>query len=169
MIIIIAGAVLLLAAVGGGAFWYLSPAEVIEVAETDQASDEESIDDEYEEEYEEEESSIFGDSLEKAIYHRLRPTFITTFEANGKQRYMQTELTLVMRDSEVEEALTIHQPLVRHTLVLLFSAQDYLELQTPRGKRALKRSALEAVRKVLLRESGVKGLEKVLFTEFVMQ
>ena len=82
---------------------------------------------------------------------------------------MQTEVTLLTRDADVDRALTTHKPLIRHALVMLFARQDYLSLQTTKGRETLRGSALEAVQKILWRESGLRGVERVLFTEFVLQ
>lgn len=114
--------------------------------------------------------SLFGgDDMDPAIYHKLRPKFITTFEANNKQRYMQLEVTLMTRDEEAVAALTTHGPLIRNQLVLLFAKQDYVALQTPDGKSELKKEALTTVQSLLNNEIGNPGVEAILFTEFVMQ
>jgi flagellar FliL protein len=69
----------------------------------------------------------------------------------------------------VINALINHKPLIRNALVLLLANQDYLELQTPMGKEQLKKAAYRAVQDILKREGSEHGIERVLFTEFVMQ
>ena len=53
--------------------------------------------------------------------------------------------------------------------MLLFASQDYVNLQTPDGKEMLKKVTKEALQKILQREIGNRGIESVLFTNFVMQ
>ncbi|MFT4797423.1 MAG: flagellar FliL protein [Candidatus Azotimanducaceae bacterium] len=151
--LIMAGAALLvlLLAVGGGAFWFLSGEDEVEVAEVA------------------DEGGLFSSGPGKAIYHKLKPNFVTTFEANSRQRYVQLEVTLVTRDKEVVSAIISHTPLIRNALVMLIAEQDYLELQTQGGKTALRDAAVESVQAVLQQETGSPGIERVLFTEFVMQ
>ena len=156
-IIIAVVALLFLGGSGAGAYWYLNSGEVDQMAAAD--SDVE----------DEDSGSLFSAGKEKAIYHRLRPNFVTTFEANSKQRYVQMEVTLVTRQKEVIGALITHKPVVRNALVRVIGAQNYLELQTLDGKEKLRAAALAAVQEVLIQEMGSAGVEKVLFTNFVMQ
>ena len=158
LIIIIVAAVLLLGGIGGGVWFYLQPGETEELAEGEEG-----------EVIEEEGSSFFGDDNPKALYHELRPEFIVTFEANSRQRYVQMNVTLVTRDEEIISVLVNNDPVIRNTLVLLFSKQDYLELQTREGKEMLKKSATKALQNLMMKEIGKKGVETVLFTNFVMQ
>ena len=111
----------------------------------------------------------FDEDRAVAIYHRIRPAFRTTFSANNRQRYMQVEVTLVTRSEEVVSALVTHQPLIVNALVMLFADADYLELQTAEGKETLRLAAIAAVDAILEEEAEVGGIEKVLFTQSVMQ
>ncbi|MBV1877499.1 MAG: flagellar basal body-associated FliL family protein [Pseudomonadales bacterium] len=159
LIIIIAIVLLLLGAVAGGAIYYMN----------NMMQDESSAEEGDEEADGQSSGGLFSSGPGHAIYHKMRPAFVTTFEANNKQRYMQLELTLVTRESEVVSALINHNPLIRNTLVLLFAAEDYVELQTPAGKEALKEKSLKAVQTIMQREIGSRGIEAILFTNFVMQ
>jgi len=161
IILMVVGVLVLLGAAVGGTIFYMQsttpPPAVEGEAEGGEAA-------------EETDSGFFGgDGLEEAIYHKLRPNFITTFEANNKQRYMQLEVTLMTRDSEVISALIKHDPLIRNQLVLLFSQQDYIALQTPDGKAELKKASLTTVQSILQKEIGKSGIDAVLFTNLVMQ
>ena len=157
LIVIGAAVVVLLLAIGGGAYWFLmGSADSEEVVAEEGAEAGES-------------GGLFSSGPGKAIYHTLKPKFITTFEANGRQRYVQLEVTLLTRQQQVVSAVINHQPLIRNALVMLIAEQDYLELQTEQGKAALREAAVTAVQDILQREIGMPGVEKVLFTEFVMQ
>jgi flagellar FliL protein len=159
LILIGVGVLVLLLAVGGGAYWFLMDSPDSDVMVEEGAEGAEGA----------EGGGLFSSGQEKAIYHTLKPKFITTFEANRRQRYVQLEVTLVTRDSEVIKGVITHQPLIRNALVLLIAEQDYLALQTQEGKTELRAAALAAVQDILSRETGIPGIEKVLFTEFVMQ
>lgn len=152
LIIIAVVLLLVLGGAGGGAYWYFMMGDE-EVVEGEEGSEEEAHD---------EDQGI-------AIYHKIRPVFITTFSANNRQRYMQVEVTLVTRSEEVVAALVTHQPLINNALVMLFADADYLELQTPEGKESLRNLAQTRIETILETEAEITGLEKVLFTQFVMQ
>jgi flagellar FliL protein len=107
--------------------------------------------------------------LERPVYHELRPEFIITFDANNRQRYMQVQVTVVTRDPAIVEGLVKHDPLIRNSLIMVFSAQDYLKLQTKEGKAKLRLEATEKIQELLLAETGSEGIETVLFTNLVLQ
>lgn len=104
-----------------------------------------------------------------AIYYPLKPAIIVNFDARGKQRFLQAELTLMTRDNTVVEAVELHMPMIRNSLVLLFSGQVYEELQTAEGKEMLRQQALHEIQALLEQEIEQPGVEQVLFTHFVMQ
>ena len=104
-----------------------------------------------------------------AIYYPLKPPIIVNFQARGRQRFLQAEVTLMMRDEAVVLAIEAHMPLIRNSLVLLFSGQVYEDLQTAEGKDILREEALAEIQRLLEQEIGQPGVEQVLFTNFVMQ
>ena len=104
-----------------------------------------------------------------AIYFPLKPTIIVNFNARGKQRFLQAEVSLMVREEDVVAAIEEHSTMLQHGLLMLFSGQDYGELQTAEGKELLRQMALEEVQRMLEQEIGKPGVEQVLFTNFVMQ
>lgn len=105
----------------------------------------------------------------EAIYLPLQPPFIANYDVRGRQRYLQTSVSIMTREQDVVEAVEQHMPLVRNELVLLLSGQVYEELQTEEGRELLRQSALEAVQGIMETEIGKPGVEQILFTDFVMQ
>ncbi|NIB43200.1 flagellar basal body-associated protein FliL [Pseudomaricurvus alkylphenolicus] len=104
-----------------------------------------------------------------AIYYPLKPTIIVNFSARGRQRFLQAEVSLMVREEDVVAAIEEHGTMLQHGLLMLFSGQDYGELQTDEGKELLRQMALEEVQRMLEQEIGKPGVEQVLFTNFVMQ
>ncbi len=104
-----------------------------------------------------------------AIYFPLKPPIIVNFQARGRQRFLQAELTLMARDNAVIEAVELHMPMIRNSLVMLFGGQIYEDMQTAEGKELLRQEALSEVQRLLEQETGNPGVEQILFTNFVMQ
>jgi flagellar FliL protein len=128
-----------------------------------------------------------------AIYLALKPNFTVNYDVNGRQRFLQAELTLMYRDATLEKTLELHMPAIRNGLVLLLSSQVFEELQTADGKEKLRAAALKTVQDIITKEASAlaekskekeddkkeKGkeqakkpepnIEQVLFTQFVMQ
>lgn len=110
-----------------------------------------------------------AEDAKPAIYYPLKPAIIVNFQARGRQRFLQAELTLLVRDETVIQAVETHMPMIRNSLVMLFGGQTYEELQTAEGKELLQEEAVQQLRALLEQETGQPGVEKVLFTNFVMQ
>jgi len=104
-----------------------------------------------------------------AIYYPLKPTIIVNFNARGKQRYLQAEVSLLVRDNDVVAAIEEHSMMLQHGLLMLFSGQDYTQLQTAEGRQLLRQQALAEVQRLLQIEIGKPGVEQLLFTNLVMQ
>lgn len=141
---------------GGAAYWFLlreDPAAEL----VDEGAVEEAIDGQP------------SESRGRAIYHKLQPEFITTFDANNRQRYVQIEVTLVTRNENTLDVLNDHNPPIRNALVMLFASQDYVELQSLEGKNALKKATTRAIQKIVQAADDEAAVDTVLFTKFVMQ
>ncbi len=104
-----------------------------------------------------------------AIYFPLKPPIIVNFQARGRQRFLQAEVSIMAREDDVIEAVEIHMPMIRNSLVLMFGGQVYEELQTEEGRELLRQQALEELQRIMEKEIGKPGVEKLLFTNFVMQ
>ncbi|MBX2809944.1 MAG: flagellar basal body-associated FliL family protein [Cellvibrionaceae bacterium] len=104
-----------------------------------------------------------------AIYFPLKPPLIVNYQARGRQRFLQAEISLMAREDDVIEAIELHMPMIRNSLILLFSGQIYEELQTDEGRELLRQDALLELQAIMEQELGKPGIEKLLFTNFVMQ
>jgi flagellar FliL protein len=102
-------------------------------------------------------------------YLPLEPAFLTNFSVNGRQRYLQVALTVVARDKEVIAAVQKHSPLIRNRIVMLLSAEQFDTLRTRAGREALQTRLQGAIQEILQKEGARGELDKVLFTNFVMQ
>jgi len=112
---------------------------------------------------------------QEAIYSKVRtlsgkPSFVATLQSkDGKRHYLQAFVEAKSRDQEVVDALTLHMPLIVARLNTLFAQQSFDELQTVEGKMALRTASTELVQGILQEKIGKPGIEKILFTNFVMQ
>lgn len=106
---------------------------------------------------------------QQAIYEVLEPAFVVNFKSQGKPRYLQVSVALMARNKEELDQLKVHMPTLRNQLVMLFSSQDFDELNTSLGVEILKQKATVAVQELALIEVGKTVVEQVLFTNVVMQ
>ena len=136
----------------------------------------------------EDEAAASSEAVEEvakpAIYFPLK-TFTVNYDVNGRQRFLQAELTLMYRDEAVLKTLELHMPALRNSLVMLLSRQVFDELQTAEGKEKLRTDALAEIQGIIAKETAAAAeksdekdakekpssanVEQVLFTQFVMQ
>lgn len=123
----------------------------------------------------EEPAAVTEPVRKEAIYSKVRtlegkPSFVATLKsADGKRHFLRTFVEAKSRDQDVVDALTLHMPLVVSRLNHLFSSQSFDELQSIQGKEKLRQDATQLVQEFLQEKIGKPGIEKILFTDFVMQ
>ncbi|WP_268904928.1 flagellar basal body-associated FliL family protein [Dasania phycosphaerae] len=105
-----------------------------------------------------------------AMYFPIKPPFVVNFQSRGRQRFLQTDVTIMTRDPEVFAIIQKHLPLIKNRLVMILGGGVYQELQTNEGKELMRQQVMQGVQAVITEESGKEdGVEQVLFTNFVMQ
>ena len=105
-----------------------------------------------------------------AMYFPIKPPFVVNFQSRGRQRFLQTDVTIMTRDGEVFSAIQKHLPLIKNRLVMILGGGVYQELQTNEGKELMRQQAHQGVQAVITQETGREdGVEQILFTNFVMQ
>ncbi|MEM6709127.1 MAG: flagellar basal body-associated FliL family protein [Pseudomonadota bacterium] len=104
-----------------------------------------------------------------AVYHEMRPAFIVNYITTNKPRYLQTELSVMSRESQAIEAVIDHMPLVRSTILDTLNRAEFESLRTNSGKQALLEELALEINNVLTEEIGEAKIETVLFTNFVLQ
>jgi len=110
-----------------------------------------------------------GGEAQPAVYLPIDPAFVVNFASQGKARFLQITVEVMTRDVTVPDKVTLHMPVIRNNLMLLFSSQTYDTVSTLEGKESLREEALEVVQQILEEETGDAGVEAVYFTSFVMQ
>ncbi len=106
------------------------------------------------------------------IYHAVETPFVVNFaeQSNGAVRYLQVKLKVMARSQAVIDAFKLHDPAIQHELLLLLYGQNYDDLNTSAGTKALQLAALTTINEVLSSDPAVEGqLEAVYFTSLIMQ
>ncbi len=106
------------------------------------------------------------------IYHEVKAPFIVNFakQSNDAVRYLQIKMKVMARDQQAIDDFVTHEPAIVHELLLLFFSQNYDDLNTTEGTRALQEATLNTINQQLKTLAGNDtGLEAVYFTSLVMQ
>lgn len=110
-----------------------------------------------------------GETGEKALYFAFDPPFVVNFEDQATMRFLQIGLEVKARNPSAIAAIQEHMPVIKNSLILLFSSQDYQSISTREGKERIRAQTLSEIQKVLKDKTGDAGIDAVYFTSFVMQ
>ncbi|SQD80595.1 flagellar basal body-associated protein FliL [Moritella yayanosii] len=149
--IIIIAVILVLALVGGAAFFFLS----------DDSAAAES-------------SGVVTETVDKTInetayYVALPRPFVFNVIGLKRERLVQIKVQLMVRGSDNKDLAKANLPLIESTLLQVFSATTEQQLATYQGKELLRADSLTNVNEILTKYTGKGGVEKILFSGFVMQ
>lgn len=105
-----------------------------------------------------------------AIYIKLKPEFIVNYQVGTRQRYLQIYMEAMTRNPGVAEALEMHSPMIRSSIISLLGQQSYEYLRTAEGRADIRMKLQEEIQRIVTQETGIEGgLEQILFTNYVMQ
>lgn len=113
-----------------------------------------------------EESSSAGEAV---MYIQLSPSFVANYGQSPRLRFLKAEVSLRVRGQDRIDMVNHHMPLIRHTLVMVFSGVGDNDLRTTAQREAVRQQALKAVQTALLAEENDAVAEDLLFTSFVVQ
>lgn len=103
------------------------------------------------------------------IFISLDPVFVVNFGEIEEGRFLQAEIEVMTRDSDVSEAIKSLMPMIRNGIIMILGQQTVDTISTREGMDALQQEVLKEVTTILETYSGKSGVEKVYFTSFVTQ
>ncbi|WP_435248771.1 flagellar basal body-associated protein FliL [Vibrio sp. nBUS_14] len=149
LLIIIIAAVVLLLGGGSAAFFFLGSND--EAAESALATEAQSP------------------AFEPVMYVNIPQPFLFNVTGDKKDRLVQIKAQLMVRGSKNEDLARYHSPLVESTLLATFASATVDQLRSPIGRVELRDKATEDIKASLAQAVGQPVIEKVLFTDFVIQ
>lgn len=164
-IILIALVVLLLIGGGVGAFFMLSGSEE-EVATEEGVEVEEGVEAEEKDEAEKLDPNAVP---APALYYNMEPELVINLAQDSEQTYLVVKISLMTRDEVVMGIIESNYPLLRSLIIEILSSQRSQDLRTSQGKTNLKDRILSDIQEFMKQEIGVVGVEKILFTHFIME
>ncbi|EGA67400.1 flagellar basal body-associated protein FliL [Vibrio brasiliensis] len=149
LIIIIIAVVVLLAGGGGAAFFLMGSDEG---AETEQTAQQQVTTPE-----------------DPVAYVNIPQPFLFNVTGDKKDRLVQIKVQLMVRGTENENLARYHSPLIESSLLSTFASATVDQLRTANGRVELREKATDDIKASLNRAVGQPVIERVLFTDFVMQ
>lgn len=110
------------------------------------------------------------EEVPQTLYYNLTPALIGNLADQGNRlKFFKADVALRVTGSEAEERIKHHDPLIRHQLVLLFSAQTSESINAPDGRETLRQEALKQVQQAIEAEEGKPIVEDLLFNNLIIQ
>ena len=117
-----------------------------------------------------EEQAEAAPSKKPAIYQSLHPPMVVNFKDTiGDSHFMQITMEVMSRDQEAINAVRDHTPVIRNSLILLYSNAVYEEITTREGKEKMLADGLAEIQRVMTEQTGEPGVEALYFTALVIQ
>ncbi len=151
LLIIIIAVVVLLAGGGGAAFFLMGSGD-------DPAQGETAAKD-----------SNVKEQVDPVSYVSIPQPFVFNVTGDKRDRLVQIKVQLMVRGSKNEQAARYHSPLIESSLLSTFASATVDQLRSPTGRIELRNKATEDIRTALNKAVGSPIIERVLFTDFVMQ
>ncbi|CAB1254426.1 flagellar basal body-associated protein FliL [Vibrio cholerae] len=151
LLIIIIAAVVLLAGGGGAAFFMMGSGGDEAAAGAEQKTEK------------------VAAPTDPVSYVNIAQPFVFNVTGDAKDRLVQIKVQLMVRGSENENLARYHSPLVESSLLATFASATVEQLRTPNGRIELRDKATDDIKAALNQAVGKPVIEKVLFTDFVMQ
>lgn len=147
-LLIIVGGVVALLLVAGGAFFFMGsgnsePKETTKSQETTAAN--------------------------PVSYVNLAQPFVFNVSGETRGRMVQIQVQLMVRGSQNENLARYHSPLLESTLLATFASATVEQLRTTSGRIELRDKATLDIKAAMTQVVGEPVIERVLFTDFVMQ
>lgn len=105
----------------------------------------------------------------QSLYYRFDTPFIVSLMTEGKQRYLQVNVSIKTKQAKVIQLIETHAPVVKSALSNLLGAQDLNHMQSGQGRMDLNEEARVVVQDFISSKDETLKVDKVLFTDFVMQ
>ncbi len=102
-------------------------------------------------------------------YVNIAQPFVFNVTGDSRNRVVQIKVQLMIRGSENDGLARYHSPLIESTLLATFASATVDQLREPTGRTELRDKATNDIKAAMTKVVGQPVIERVLFTDFVMQ
>jgi flagellar FliL protein len=87
----------------------------------------------------------------------------------GRLRYLKFAVNVRVAHSSIGDIVAYHQPALLDSLIILFSSQPDVRVNSAAGQEEIRQLALAELRRIMKREEGEEYIDDLLFVRFVVQ
>lgn len=103
------------------------------------------------------------------LYINVSQPFIFNVTGDNRNRLVQIKVQLMVRGDDNDAMAKLHTPLIESSILSSFGAATLEQLRSPTGRIEIRAQALSDLQAAFQKIVGEPVVEKVLFTDFVMQ
>ena len=100
-------------------------------------------------------------------YYALKPSIVSNL--TGGPRYIRCDVQLMTEYASELPKIELHEPALRHTILMLIAGQDGNQLKSREGKESFRQAALDAVQKQLKALTGKTLVADLYFTNYYVK
>jgi flagellar FliL protein len=107
--------------------------------------------------------------LKNYAYFSLEPEIVTNFLGASARKlgFVRVNVELMLEDADFLEAAEHHSPLLRAAIIEVFGSQPQEKVKSLTGREDIRRSCLEKLKALMLRETGSEIVRDVIFTKYL--
>jgi flagellar FliL protein len=102
-------------------------------------------------------------------YFSLEPEIVTNYLGSSARKlgFVRVSIELMLEDPDFLEAAEHHSPLMRAATIEVFGSQPEEKVKSLTGREDIRRSCLEKLQELMLKETGSKMIKDVIFTKYL--
>ena len=102
-------------------------------------------------------------------YFSLEPDIVTNYLGSSARKlgFVRVTIELMLDDSDYLEAAEHHSPLMRAAIIEVFGSQRAEKVKSLTGREDIRRSCVEKLKSLILRETGEEMIKDVIFTKYL--
>ena len=116
-------------------------------------------------------SVVFGQDTARKnyAYFSLEPEVVTNYLGSSARKlgFVRVTIELMLEDPDFLEAAEHHSPLMRAATIEVFGSQPEEKVKSLTGREDIRRSCLEKLQELMLKETGSKMIKDVIFTKYL--
>ena len=105
----------------------------------------------------------------ESAYISLGDPMVLNLSGKRKLTFLQISADVLVSDSDTEEAVKIHVPAIRHSLIMLLSEQKAADIKSPTRREEIRQVATANIKRLITDLSGNGEISEVLFSNILVQ
>lgn len=102
-------------------------------------------------------------------YFSLEPEIVTNYLGSSARKlgFVRVSIELMLEESNFLKAAEHHSPLMRAAVIEVFGSQPEEKVKSLTGREDIRRTCLEKLKELMIRETGSEMIKDVIFTKYL--